>query len=356
MRWIPLRTLAAAGAGLLCTSCYVVTQGASLVRYQVRATPVERVAATPDGELERFFERVAAVRTFAQSDLGLAASDNYTTFVEVERDYLVDVVSAVRELSFERKTWWFPVVGSVPYRGYYRRAAADRLARSLREEGWDVIIRRVDGFSTLGYFRDPLFSFMRDYDEWRIAELIIHEMAHATLWLRGQSQFNEEFATFVGRAGARAYLEQRYGAGDVVVAEFDDYRHDAERFRDDILRLRDELEVLYLSAAAEDRPPAETAAAKAETISRLQARFAATYDERYRSERYRWFSDATINNAYIDLFVKYSDNIEQFEAVYQAHGSLALTIEAIVSGAEQWRRLPRRDRTDPYRILRSAAS
>ena len=242
------------------------------------------------------------VRQYATTEIGLAAGDNYRSYVQYDRDYLVDVVSAVDELSFTRKEWRFPIVGSVPYKGFYNPDKAQKLARRLKTDGWDVVTRPVTAFSTLGYFKDPLYSFMVSYDDARLSELLIHEMAHATLWVKGQSQFNEEFATFVGRAGALDYMRSTFGPDSPEVTDLLAHRHDANQFRSDVLRLRDQLQTLYDSAAETGRTTGrEILTRKRAVIATFQREFDATYTERYRTDRYRFFVDAEINNAWIDL-------------------------------------------------------
>lgn len=344
---LALLIVAVATLTLSLSSCYVTTQGYHLIADQIRATPVERMrrreALNPETEL--LFERVATVRAYATTELGLAEGTQYTRYVATDREYLVDVVSAAGELSFERKEWWFPFFGRFPYRGYYRRAAAERMAERLRGDGWDVIVRRVDGFSTLGFFSDPLYTYMARYDEARLAELIIHEMAHATLWVRSQAQFNEEFADFVGRAGSRQYLVERYGEDSAVVAALDARRADAERFRQDVLALKEALREVYSQSVPDDAKRL----AKAETISAYQAQFLARYETRYESDAYRAFAETTVNNAYLDLFTTYSGNRELFERVHAevGGGDLRTTIARITAWATS-------SPDDPYAPLRSA--
>ena len=334
------------------SSCYLAGQGYHLAAQQIAARPVDRIPADDlsAGEQE-LLQRVATIRTFAETRLGLAAGDGYTTYYRSDRDHLVDVVSAAREFSFVRKEWWFPVVGRVPYKGFYRPEPARRLARRLDRRGWDVIVRPVEAFSTLGYLRDPLVSYMQSYSDARLAELIIHEMAHATIWVPGHASFNEEFATYVGRAGAVLYLEDRYGADSPEVHSVRDDRADVERFRRDVLALRDELAALYARRAG---APVETLRReKADTIGAFQERFAAHYDDHYRTDRYRFFADTRVNNAYLDLFQTYSGRQERFAAFSRtaAGGDLRGTVAELQRRVNRWRALPRRRRGDPFDLL-----
>ena len=227
---------------VLFSSCYVLGQGVHLVRHQLRADPIERVAGH-----DEFFASVREIREFARTELGLADTENYTRFVEVESDHLVTVVSAVERGSFTRKTWWFPMFGRFPYKGFYREASATRLGRRLERRGYDVFLRRVDAFSTLGYFRDPLFSFMTDYDEFRLASLLIHEQTHATLFVRNDVQFNEELATFVGYHGALQYLRSLHGRDSIQYLEASAYWDELDTFLAQVRSLHGRLTAVYES-------------------------------------------------------------------------------------------------------------
>ena len=195
----------------LCSGCYTVKQGATFLGYLNRAVPLEKLITdddTPEAEADRLFaHRVMDIRRFAMEELGLAESRNYTRYVQLDRNFLAAVVSASADDSFARHYWRFPVVGRMPYKGFFNVNDARREREKLERRDLDVWVRGVDAFSTLGWFRDPLFSFMKDYSLYHLADLIIHELVHATVFLKNQVQFNEELAQFIGAEGARLYME-----------------------------------------------------------------------------------------------------------------------------------------------------
>jgi predicted aminopeptidase len=318
---------------LLLGSCYVTTQGYHLMRHQLSARSIERVSSSVSIQAEQqLFREVERLRAFGLEEIGLVAGKSFTTYVRTDRDYLVDVVSAARADRFERKEWRFPFFGSFPYKGFYRPEPAVRLTEQLRREGWDVYVRRVDAFSTLGFFRDPLYTFMLEYEESRLADLILHEMAHATLWVRSEAQFNEEFATFVGRTGAREYLLTRYTPEDPWLLDLEERRRDGDTYREDMLRLRDELHQLYEGAIRTDAARAPVLQEKERIIAEFQKEFAATYHERYQSERYLAGAEIAINNAYLDLFSTYTGNLHLFEELHLLlGGSLRETVDVVIS-------------------------
>ena len=135
-----------------------------MLGYLGRAIPLEELA-TREGATEEdrlFVQRVENIRRFATEELGLRESKNYTRYVALDRNFLAAVVSACAADSFTRHEWWFPVVGRVPYKGFFNVEDARRERARLERKGLDLWIRGVDAFSTLGWFRDPLYSFMRE--------------------------------------------------------------------------------------------------------------------------------------------------------------------------------------------------
>jgi predicted aminopeptidase len=338
----------------LLTSCYVPRQGYHLVSQQLASTPISSIPEGARSEREQeLFARVDQIRSYASGELGLTLGDSYTTYYRTDRDHLVDVVSAAREFSFQRKEWWFPVVGAVPYKGFYRREPAERLARRLDARHWDVIIRPVDAFSTLGFFTDPVISFMADYTTARLAEIIIHEAAHSTVWLRGYSQFNEEFATFVGRVGAEHYVARRFGAESDERNALLRRRRDQDRFHADLLALKNELRELYAGRGASELSEQALRSAKEDQIRSHQRQFRDSYSQRYETDTYRFYPEITVNNAYLDLFDTYSGNIDRFQRFHQVvgDGDLSVTIEEIRDRVDAWKDLPRSDRPDPITVL-----
>jgi predicted aminopeptidase len=325
---------------ILLDGLYLLEQGAYAAHYTFSARPVEAVAEEGSlaAETRDFFNRVARIRRYAVEALGLAETDSYTSYVEIDRDYLVHVVSAARELSFERYRWNYPVLGALPYRGYYERPDAVAEAARIDEAGYDVLVRRVDAYSSLGVVPDPLYSFMREYSEYALAELIIHELAHATVFVPGMASFNEEFATLVGREGALSYLEERHGAGSEV------YRSTVRRLRDRrvflgfIAALRNRLIEVYESNRSADAKRE----AKRRIISDSKQTFSRFSDRWFLTDAYDWVPEADVDNAFIDLYATYNagrmesygDQSSMFQEVYERVGrSLPALIDAIKAAA-----------------------
>ena len=305
-----LRTIFLA-AGVFClSSCYVTVQGTRYLALRSKAVSAERALADPktSAATKNLLSRAAKIRSFATNVLGLKDTRNYKAVVEMDADRLATIVSACDAVSFERYLWRYPVVGALPYKGFFKPEEAEREAARLKAKGLDVIVRPVDAFSTLGWFADPLFSFMSSYDDAELAETLIHELSHATVFVKKAEQFNEEFATFVGRRGALAYLEAAYGPKSRELEEAIETRRDSETFAAFLRETADALEPVYGSSRSREEKLArkkEILASRAEEYSRIAP-------SAFKGEGYRDFPMERINNAYLDLYRLYEGEPELY--------------------------------------------
>ena len=305
-------------ASALCSGCYTLKQGTTMLGYLNRAVPLENLAAkeTASEEDRAFVQKVNDIRRFAMEDLGLKESKNYTRYVELDRDYLAAVVSACAKDSFGRHEWWFPVVGKLPYKGFFNIDGARKERTKLEKKDLDVWVRGVDAFSTLGWFRDPLYSYMKKYSDEDLAELIIHELLHATVFLKNQTQFNEELAQFVGTEGARLYMEKTGRAAELTGAK-EAAKADSDAFQSFIRDLITELDELYKS----EIPREEKLKRKEEIITAAKIRFDTDYGLLFKTENYRNFSKLSVNNAYLELYRLYYEEDHFFKDLYEKSGS-----------------------------------
>lgn len=207
-RLLTIGTVAVGGIfSFSCTGCsplYLAKAG--LAQWQILAArrPIAEVVADPrtDPETRRKLLLAQQARAFARHVLGMEVGDQYTSYASLNRDTLAWVLSAAPTDRLEPKTWWFPIVGRVPYLGYPSREAAEKARSDLEARGFDTYLRPTTAFSTLGWFSDPVLSTFLDEDEVGLVETILHELAHVHLWVPGQVRFNESFATFVGQVGS----------------------------------------------------------------------------------------------------------------------------------------------------------
>jgi len=297
--------------------CYLVKQGRYLLHYNLSARDITEVReAGTDPETAAFFDLIADVKRFAETTIGLNSNDNYTTYVDIKKDYIVDVLSACRKDRFEAHEWWFPVMGSFPYKGFYEREDAVEEAEKMKALGYDVSIRKVTAFSTLGFFTDPAFSFMKKYTACRLANLIIHEQTHATIFVKNNVQFNEELATFTGQEGAFLYIEKKFGKRSKEYIAARQKISDSIIFREYIHGLYNELVTLYTS----DISGSEKISLRKTVFEKYQKRFACNYQRMFKTDTYRWFPSLELNNAFIMGWMTYTRDLGRFEKLYALCG------------------------------------
>ena len=192
---------------LVPTGRYLLRAGWEEAKILARRRPIAALAAdvTTTSALRAKFSLVLAARTFAHDSLGLETGQSFTTYSAIDRDTLVLVLSGAYRDRLESYTWWFPVVGRVPYKGYFDFDEARRQERTLAARGLDARLGAASAFSTLGWFNDPLLPSTVRADSLTLANTVIHELTHNTFYAPGGAVFNESFANFVGARGAERF-------------------------------------------------------------------------------------------------------------------------------------------------------
>ena len=213
------------------------------------ARPVEEVLADPafPDSLKTKLNLITQVRKFAIDSLGLKDTENYKTIYDQKGEEIMWVVTACEPFRFKPKEWKFPILGAVPYKGFFMKEKAIELRNELDKEGWDTSIRNPGGWSTLGWFTDPILSNMLERSEGDLANLIIHEMVHSTIFVKDSIDFNENLATFIGDRGAERFLISRYGAQSKEYRDYINLDVDFTRYSDHMLRGSEKLDSLYKS-------------------------------------------------------------------------------------------------------------
>jgi len=263
--------LAAAGLGLyhLQLITYGVKQGIGQLNLVIKAKPVEEVIFhpnTPDSVKSKL-QFLSKVREFAMQEIGLDDTKNYTTYYDQQGKEVLWVVTACEEFKLKEFTWSFPVVGSVPYKGFFNRAEAVEEAGELKSMGLDVSVRNPGGWSTLGWFRDPILSGMLERSDGQLASLIIHEMVHATIFVKDSVQFNENMASFIGDQGALMFMERFYGINSPQWMALKNEFEEEDRWNSHMLRGAKHLDSLYQSF--QGRPNESIRAMKHEAIKNI---------------------------------------------------------------------------------------
>jgi predicted aminopeptidase len=338
-----------------CSPLYVLRSAYEEGRILLARQSIERLLERPelDPETRAKLVLVLAVRRFADQSLGLEVGDAYASFSIVPPGALLHVVSAAERTRLEAYTWWFPIVGSVDYKGYFDEPDARAEAARLQGDGYDTWVRPSVAFSTLGWFDDPVLSSWLRADPVRIAELLIHELLHRTWYVSGQTEFNESLATFVGHVGAIEFFRARDGE------DADTTRRAVAAWQEALAESRlwtaavAELEALYDASEREDRPLAEVLAAREKifrAIERGEAAGAAAFPAVAAGGQPvpRRRTPIPVNNAVILANYAYLKELAAFAAVYREAGSelraAIARLREITDGAD-----------DPFAALAAAA-
>ena len=233
---------------------YGLAQGWGQLRVVYEAKPVDEFLADPafPDSLKGRLRLIDEIRQFAIDSLGLRDTDNYRTMYDQQGQEIMWVVTACEPFRLEPKRWSFPVVGTIPYKGFFNKEKALSEAAQLKEEGLDVAIRNPGGWSTLGWFTDPILSGMLNRSEGDLASLIIHEMVHATLWVPDSVDFNENLASFIADTASYDFLRWKYGATSNEYTQYLYEDQDYRKFSRFILVAARKLDSLYNTMVESD--------------------------------------------------------------------------------------------------------
>lgn len=277
--------------------------------------PIEKVISDPQTSslLKSRLQSVLAIRQFARDVLHLPLDGNYLSYADVGRSYAVWNVYAAPELSLSPKTWCYPVVGCLAYRGFFSETGANLVAEKLNIQGFDTYVGGVAAYSTLGWFDDPVLNTFAYRSEAKLAALIFHELAHLIFYVSDDTTFNESFATAVEREGMRRWLAQQgiTEAFDVYLKEIS-YHQAFVRL---ILSFKNELETLY----GQSIPPRDMRAKKGHMFLRLRSRYNEMKKKWNGYAGYdKWF-DSQLNNAKLLTVSAYHDLVPAFSALLKSN-------------------------------------
>jgi len=282
-----------------------------------KARPVAEVMADPKSKplLKQKLSTVDDILEFAEKELHLPAKGQYRRYANLGRRHAVWVVFAAPEFSVEPKTWSYPLLGKLGYRGFFQESLANAEADKLRAGGYDVYVAGIDAYSTLGFFRDPLLNTFIGRSDAALAELIFHELTHQRLYLSGDTDFNEAFATAVGQEGARRWLRARGRMKEL--AQYEKEMRVEREFIKLVLETREELKAIY---ARTYRSRETEVLQKNNAFSRLRQR-AIALDARHGGSMKieRWFKKP-VNNARLATVSSYYEMLPGFEALLKQHG------------------------------------
>lgn len=326
-----------AGTAWACSPIYVLKAGYAEMKILRARQDIPAVLADPatDPETRGKLGFVLEARRFAADELGIDVGDSYTMYTKLDRDTLAMVVSAAHKDRLVPKTWWFPIVGRMPYKGYFSLDDAQGAQADLEEEGYDTYLRPTAAFSTLGWFNDPILSTVLRVDDVEVVETVLHELSHQHLFVPGQVGFNESFATFVGRAGAARFFCTRDGGGPDTVkclrakARWRDY----QRFSVFVDSMIDDLGSIYGDSALSYEQKVERREA---VFAASLVRFDSDFAPEFESVTFGSFRNTPLNNATLLARVRYYHRLPDFAALLEARGNdLPAVLKELKDGAGQ---------------------
>lgn len=310
------------------TGRYLVRAAWAEGRILAQRRPISEMIAdggTPR-EIADKLRLVLASRGFAADSIGLRAKQSFTTYSRLESDTLVLVLSGAYRDRLKPYTWWFPIVGRVPYKGFFDFAAAKTAAKALDQDGFDVYLRPSPAFSTLGWFNDPLLSTTLRADSIDLANTVIHELTHNTFYASGQTVFNESFANFVGARGSAWFFRSRGSpaAADIADARWADNKL-LSRFWATVYRSID-------SAFAEHPTDSLARLVARDTVyARARRSLITELGPQFRTISSQGLERVRLDNAALLAHRIYDTDLDVFDAVWEREGGdLKKTIQKII--------------------------
>lgn len=272
-----------------------------------KSRSIPRVMADPQSspKLKQQLASVQEIRRFASEHLTLPGNASYGKYADLGRPYVVWTLYAAPEFSLEPKTWWYPTLGKLDYRGFFKKEEADELEVKLKAEGYDVQSGGTDAYSTLGWFHDPVLNTFVNASDIDLAELIFHELTHRRLFRNGDTTFNESLANAVAEESVRRWL--RYNGRMEDLKNYEARLVRRGQFYNQIEKTRAGLKELYAS----NKPPEQMRREKAAQFKALQ--------DSFRELRRRWggrglenWLKEDINNAHLVALATYQQHIPAF--------------------------------------------
>jgi len=348
MRAVALAIMLALSAGALagCESGYVARAAYEEGLLLWRRKPIDTVLARGDlpPEIRARLGTVLKVREFAGDRLGLNVGHAYTSISEVDKGAIAWVVMAAPRDSLEPYTWWFPIVGRIPYRGYFNKDRADAEAAEMEQRGYDTMVRPAVAFSSLGFFNDPLLSNLLRLSRVELAGVIIHELFHRTYFLASDVMFDESAATYVGSAGSVKFFEASEGPGSADAAAARGVLDADLKFGRFLNGEAARLVELYQSGL----PRAEILQRRAAIFEGINADYARLKPHLSGLERFD-LDKKPLNNAVLINYLIYFHDLDSFARLDHIYGgNLHDTIKAIIALAES-------DRENPFDPIERAA-
>ncbi len=226
---------------------YAVSQAKGQLKILYHAEKIDDLLQAPEfpDSLKPKLQLIAEVKQYAEDSLGITKSENYTTFYDQKGRTLMWMLMASEPYEMKAKLWNFPFLGDFSYKGFFEKKKARLEQYELQLQGYDTELGKAGGWSTLGWFKDPVLSSMLNYSKGELAALIIHELTHGTLYVKNDVDFNENLASFVGENGAKKFLLHKFGPKSEEYLNYRSLLNDERMFEKYLVNCSKELKTLY---------------------------------------------------------------------------------------------------------------
>ena len=323
------------GLGVAASGCspfYVMRAAYEEGKILWRREPISEYLTRPElnQDTQEKLRLVLAVRDYARDVLKLNVGGSYSSYSYVDTRDLTYIVMAAPKTELTPYTWWFLIIGRVPYKGFFSKEDAEEELKQLQADGYDTYMRTSAAFSTLGWFDDPLLGHLLRFDKVTLANVIFHELLHSTIYVNGAGAFNESLANFVGHRAAIDFFRQRNGEESPEYREAVRAWEQEKEFADFIKGIVATLKELY----HRDIPLRDKLRLREECFARSKAEWLRRMSTG-AAQGFRNFARQPLNNAVLIAYLIYLKKLPLFEQLYDAEGkSLARFVAAIREGVK----------------------
>lgn len=302
-----------------CQMGYLMKSGFGQMELLSSRQSIEEALQDPalSEEKKRKLRLAQEAREFAEKELHLKPTKNYTSYVELGRPYVTYVVSAAPQWELKHYQWSYPLMGKMPYKGFFNEADAVEEEKDLKAENLDTYLRGVSAYSTLGWFNDPILSSMLNYEDYDLVNTIIHETVHATLYIKHAADFNERLATFLGNKGAEQFYLKKEGSESPTLKQIRLENEDHKLFSSFISYELKKLEKWYQQLPVAQRSE-ETRISR---IAEIQKKFTAELKPHLKTNSYNKFPELKLNNARLLIYKTYMQDLSDFQNLYEVLGN-----------------------------------
>jgi predicted aminopeptidase len=324
-RWV------AAALGLVAglSSCQTIKFYSQAVSGQLeifaKSKPNAKILADPTSppRLRQQLTAVEGMRRYASEHLSLPGASSYGTYSDLGRPHVVWVVYAAPEFSLKPKSWYYPMLGRLDYRGFFHQKDAEELATQLRQEHYEVLVGEVDAYSTLGWFHDPVLNTFVGYPDVDVAETIFHELTHHKVFRNGDTVFNESLANVVSEEGVKRWLRDQGRMEDL--RKYEGRLVKRREFYAAVEVGHQQLEALYASNKSDEEKRAE----KKVILDKLRDQFH-ELRRRWGGKGLEGWLQHNINNGHIVSLKLYNEQMPMFrQLLADSHGDLDLFFQRV---------------------------